>query len=105
MTEEKLREQKLQNAERLFCERVSLRYKNHCKSHGIEPTPEGLLQYAFQKQIFRVKDVVRYLVKDLYPLAMYNSNGRRRAAVEELEDILPVTDRTIWNVLKKRDAK
>jgi len=104
MSEQEAREKekKVAYAHEQFCRLVSLKYTQRCKLKDAQPTMEGLIEYMIKEDILRSQEVIHQLIIDLYPVAMYNNNGSRRMAVSELEDILPVADRTIWRTLKRR---
>lgn len=70
-----------------------------CKRKSIEPTFEGLLQFALDHSLIRERDINRYMVIDLYPKALYDNNGCKTKAVADIEEIVPVSDRSIWNWL------
>lgn len=80
-----------------FRKTVCRKYRMECKRKSVEPTFEGLLQFAHDHALIREKDVNRYMVLDLYPKALYDNDGSKLRAVADLEDIVPVSDRTIWS--------
>jgi len=97
--------EKWERCRKRFYEIVSRKYNYQCKREGIEPTPEGLLEYATQCQVITKRTVVKYMVIEDYPEKLYKANGRRRSAVGALEAELPVTDRTIWTTIKKEQSR
>ena len=85
-----------------FQKRVALKYRNRCLRLGQEPTLEGLVAFMAERHIVRPGDAVKYMVYEYYPKAMYECDGVRRHAVYQLEYMLPVSERTIWRLLKNR---
>ncbi len=84
----------------MFSKDIATNYENECKRNETEPTFEGLIQFAISRGIVRDVDIKRYMTFALYPKALWERNGRRTAAVLDLEDILGVPDRQIWSWLK-----
>lgn len=85
---------------KMFSRDIATRYENECKRNGDTPTFEGLVQFAIEHGVVRETDINRYMTFALYPKALWERNGRRSAAVHDLEDIIPVSDRLIWSWLK-----
>jgi len=84
----------------MFSKDIATNYENECKRNGNEPTFEGLIQFAISRGLVREIDINRYMTFALYPKALWERNGRRKAAVLDLEDIIGVSDRHIWNWLR-----
>lgn len=79
-----------------FQRNLTLKYENECRRSDTEPSLEGLLKYAIEHGVVRETDINRYMTIEMYPKALYETNGRRRAAVQWLEDIIPVSDRLMF---------
>lgn len=97
MTKEELRKMRMQaqlNIE--FRRTLTRKYELECKRDGIEPTFAGLLEFAERHALIRAIDVNRFMALDLYPKYLYENNGCKTKAVQELEEVVPVSDRTIW---------
>lgn len=88
-----------------FCRLIARKYENWCKREGLEPTTEGLVQYTLKHKLIDGFHVHRYMTVELYPEALYHSNGKKRPAVRYLEEIIPVSDRRIWEWIAKARTK
>lgn len=75
------------------------RYKMHCKRTGEQESLEGLLVYTIRRDIVRQRTVARYMVMDLYPKAMYETDGRKQPALEIVADQTGLGERTIRNMV------
>jgi hypothetical protein len=80
-----------------FRKTLARKYECECKRNGSEPTLEGLIEFAHQHSLLRDTDVNRYMVFELYPNALYNNDGCKSHAIQDIEDIVPVSDRKIWS--------
>lgn len=106
ITKEDRRRMKMQaetNAE--FRQKIALRYRAECRKADVEPTLEGILEFAERFALVRHTDINRYMVFEKYPEAMYHTNGCRSKAVAYLEDIIPVSDRKIFGWLTNFRAR
>ncbi len=83
-----------------FAADVVNRYRQHCKRMGEEETPEGLLLYTIGAGLIYEADIGLYMVKALYPEALYRNNCRKMRAVYELESKLPLDERHIRRAIK-----
>lgn len=95
--EERERARKQEATRARFCEVITRKYHNECKRLGTEPTAEGLVQYILANDLVPTVDVHRYMAIELYPKALYHTNGSKTHAIQYLEDELAISDRTIWN--------
>jgi hypothetical protein len=84
----------------MFSRDIATKYENECKRQGTEPSFDGLIQFAIRHGVVRQTDINRYLTIALYPKALWERNGRRSAAVQDLEETIGVSDRLIWSWLK-----
>lgn len=79
---------------------VAKRYEQHCKRHGAAPSMPGLLEYAHTIGLLYEADITLYMVKALYPEALYRHDCRKMRAVYELEQVLPIDERHIRRAIK-----
>lgn len=79
---------------------VAVRYRQHCKRIGIEPTLEGLLEYTQGMGLLYKEDIGLYMVKALYPEALYRNDCRKIRAVFDLQERIPFDDRRIRRAIK-----
>lgn len=101
ISKEVLQKQKLQELLNIeFRRTITRRYQVECDRKGIEPTFDGLIQFAHEHALIRTIDINRYMVLDQYPKALFENDGCRREAVFWIENKVPVSDRTIWNWIK-----
>lgn len=83
-----------------FRRTLTRKYELECKRSDIEPTLDGLIEFAEKNSLIRDMDINRYMVFDLYPAALYNNNGCKARAIAEIEDQVPVSDRIIFGWLQ-----
>jgi hypothetical protein len=79
---------------------VAKRYEQHCKRHSVVPTQAGLLEYVHTIGLIYEADISLYMVKALYPEALYRHNCKKMRAVYELEQVLPLDERRIRRAIK-----
>ena len=91
---------KWDKAKSLFYADFATRYRQHCKRYEVTPTLEGLLEYTTGAGLIYEADIGLYLVKALYPEALYRHNCRKMRAVYELEQRLPLDERWIRRHIK-----
>jgi len=105
-TKDEARRAKMQaevNAE--FRRTLARKYQADCRRAGVEPTLEGLLEFAERHALVRHMDINRFMVFAKYPEAMWHMNGCRSKAIAYLEDIIPVSDRKIFGWLTNFKAR
>lgn len=85
----------------IFTDTVARQYVNDCKRNGVEPTYNGLLDYAINCNLISSAVVRSFVVIHEYPRFAYAKNGGKRQAVWMLEDELGVPERTIYGILTK----
>lgn len=88
--------------EQLKCEFTRLvvhRYRMHCKRTGEQETLEGMVAYIVRRDVIRQRTLARYMVMDLYPRAMYETNGKKQPALEIVADQTGLGERTIRNMV------
>jgi len=88
-----------------FRRTVAQKYEAHCGREGIEPTLDGLIEFAYRHSLIRDTDINRYMVIDMYPMALYEANGCKTRAVQSLEDRVPLSDRNIWGLIRNLKSR
>lgn len=76
------------------------RYEIQCKRTNEEPTFDGLVTYLIRRNVIRDRTIARYMVQDLYPRAMYDTDGKKVQAVGIVAEQTGLGERTVWNIVQ-----
>lgn len=82
-----------------FCKVVREKYINECLRESVEPTFNGMVSYLFDRNIIPLVTVRRVIVLERFPRALWQNNGRKRAAIQQVEDETGVCERAVWSIV------
>ena len=83
-----------------FSNILEKKYLNYCNNKNIEPSFKGFVEYLLERSIITQTTRKRYLVLDYYPQALWVANGLKSRAVEEVGEVVGLSERTIYYILK-----
>lgn len=91
----------LSNLNRDFSEVLEKKYYADCNRYNVEPSYIGFVKFLLERNIIKEKTVTEYMTFEYYPELLYKNDNTKQRAIWDLEDKVPLKERSIWGLIKR----
>ncbi len=89
----------------IFSEKLCRNYRDYCRQQGLEESLKGFTTYLIDRELVDGHTIRQYAIIELFH-ELYPANGQPKTqTVELLAGRFNLTQRTIWNVLRKGESR
>lgn len=88
-----------------FCVTVQERFQTYCKSKGLTANLENFIHYLVRCNIVHEIEINRFMVLHHYPEKLHKNDGVKLRAIYDIEDLVPLQERSIWTIINKMQRR